>query len=234
MSARRLLRPLAIALLVAAAPGRAAAEPPAAPPDGCDPRPALTLHLVNDAGVDPSVLVTAAEETVKIWAEAGLQVRWQTRPPADARAARTLTVILRRTLVRPAHAVPSAHARAHRPLGWIPLRDDGRTANLIELSLSAIASMTKEALVGGRRVGDLPPLWHAPLIGRATGRVLAHEIGHWLWGTRHASEGLMKAALRSGDLVDSRPPSLPRDWAGELEPGAWLARASGCRSGPDA
>jgi len=35
------------------------------------------------------------------------------------------------------------------------------------------------------------------------GRVLAHEIGHWLLGTRtHSARGLMRALQSTSDLAD--------------------------------
>ena len=43
-------------------------------------------------------------------------------------------------------------------------------------------------------------------VGRALGRVLAHEIGHILLGTsQHQRRGLMRATFFAGDLVDPQP-----------------------------
>lgn len=43
-------------------------------------------------------------------------------------------------------------------------------------------------------------------LGRALGRILAHEIGHLLLGTsRHQRRGLMRATFSAGDLVDPQP-----------------------------
>jgi hypothetical protein len=43
-------------------------------------------------------------------------------------------------------------------------------------------------------------------LGRALGRVLAHEIGHLLLGTsQHQRRGLMRSTFSAGDLVDPHP-----------------------------
>jgi hypothetical protein len=67
-----------------------------------------------------------------------------------------------------------------------------------------------------------------PLVGRAIGRVLAHEIGHWLRGRGHTTTGLMKAVLRGHELVDPLAPPLPREWT-SAGPAPLLAGASRCK-----
>jgi hypothetical protein len=62
------------------------------------------------------------------------------------------------------------------------------------------------------RVGTLPDHVQAPLLGRAVGRVIAHEVGHWLTGRRHTRDGLMRATFRERDLIDWWSPRAPRDW----------------------
>src|SRR5262249_19924401 len=51
--------------------------------------------------------------------------------------------------------------------------------------------------------GDAAPgLLRERAIGRAVGRVLAHELGHYLLRSRwHARSGLMRAAHNTADLV---------------------------------
>ena len=51
-----------------------------------------------------------------------------------------------------------------------------------------------------------------PLLGRGLGRVVAHEIGHWLMGRGHTKQGLMRRAFGVDDLVASNVPPLPRTW----------------------
>jgi hypothetical protein len=71
-----------------------------------------------------------------------------------------------------------------------------------------------------RPVAGLPVFLHEILLGRGLGRVVAHEIGHWLGGRGHVQEGLMKPMFDDHDLVESDTPRLPRTWtaaAGMLE-----------------
>jgi hypothetical protein len=49
-------------------------------------------------------------------------------------------------------------------------------------------------------------------VGRGLGRVLAHEIGHWLFGRGHTAHGLMRASIKRRDLVDRTAPPLPAAW----------------------
>ena len=54
------------------------------------------------------------------------------------------------------------------------------------------------------------------MVGRGLGRVVAHELGHWLAGRGHMQFGVMKPAFDSRDLVQSIMPLLPPAWRGLL------------------
>jgi hypothetical protein len=109
----------------------------------------------------------------------------------------------------------------------------GRPANLIEVSLAAIRARVMGASFSGRPVADLPSFWQRPLVGRAMGRVIAHEIGHWFGGRDHTSGGLMKAAIDDRDLVEHTAPALPAAWT-RSGAAPRLARASRCETAPHA
>lgn len=180
--------------------------------DVCDPgAPTLRLHVLNEAHASRESLDVAMREAAEIWAGAGLRLTWfEGMSTADATTERPVIVMVRRVLVSaPANAESRAHARP--PLGWVPFGDDG-PANLIEVSLSAITSLVMGGWHGGRRIADLPTVWQEPLVGRALGRVVAHEIGHWLVGRGHTAEGLMKAAVGRRDLLERAAPVLPTAW----------------------
>jgi hypothetical protein len=193
----------------------------------------LRLYVVNEAGASRHSLEIARREAAEIWADAGLSLVWLEPPvtfdPADGP---TVVVMVRRTLVRRPEETAPAHDPARLPLGRVPFGENG-PANLIEVSFSTITSRVLGASVGGRRVSDLPPFWHWPLIGRALGRVLAHEIGHWLRGRGHTTTGLMKAVLRGHELVDATAPPLPREWT-SAGAAPLLAVASRCEPAPHA
>jgi hypothetical protein len=65
------------------------------------------------------------------------------------------------------------------------------------------------------------------LLGRGLGRVLAHEIGHWLMGRGHTRGGLMRPRFNIDDLVGSIVPHLPRTWTAATS-SLRLPLSSGC------
>ena len=65
-----------------------------------------------------------------------------------------------------------------------------------------VQRMVMEARISGWSVALLPPSRREAFLGRALGRVFAHELGHVLLGTRaHAAAGLMRATFSPADLV---------------------------------
>jgi hypothetical protein len=97
-------------------------------------------------------------------------------------------------------------------LGRVILVTPDRPSRLIELSLPLVTTSVQGQMVFGRPVRDLPAVSQAVAVGRALGRVLAHEIGHWLFGREHTPNGLMRASIKRRDLVDAIAPALPAAW----------------------
>jgi hypothetical protein len=231
MNGHRLIRLVVSTLILTALLSRVSAlarETAPSPRRECGPEAAtLRLYVVNEAGASSDSLEVARREAADIWAGAGLSLVWL-QPPAtfDPADGPTIVVMVRQMLVR--RSVEPARASAPRrlPLGWVPFGRNG-PANLIEVSFSTITARVMGASVSGRQVSHLPRLWQQPLVGRALGRVLAHEIGHWLRGRRHSTTGLMKAVLRGHELVDPLAPPLPREWT-SAGPAPLLAGASRC------
>lgn len=59
--------------------------------------------------------------------------------------------------------------------------------------------------VAGEWDSRQPPTVPDAMLGRALGRVLAHELGHLLLAlNRHRSSGLMRASFKHRDLADNR------------------------------
>jgi hypothetical protein len=185
-----------------ASPGRVAASP------------VVRLLVVNQAGATHGSLAGAQDEARDIWAAGGLRLVWLERggivSPADGR---TVSILVRDDLVR--HSRPSAPPRspAAQPLAWT-LFAEGVPIDLIEVSLSAVTSLVMKSSYAGRRVVDLPSQLREHIVGRALGRVIAHEIGHWFGGPSHTSEGLMMPGVSGDALVDRHSPALSRGWIG--------------------
>ena len=96
-------------------------------------------------------------------------------------------------------------------LGQVPFGEDG-PGNLIEVSFEAVRSLVMGSWYLNKPVAKFPDLLQQVLLGRGLGRVLAHELGHWLVGHGHRQEGLMRPSFGGRDLVESSSPRLPRAW----------------------
>jgi hypothetical protein len=210
-----------------------AREPTPAASAACAPTmPALPIYIVNEGDAAAASLDAARLEATRIWAAGRLRLVWLEDVAIDGSAeARPVIVIVRRLLVRRAAAAGAASS-ARQPLGWAVFGEDG-PGRLIEISLTGVTERVRAAWVDGRRVGDLPPLWQHGFIGRALGRVLAHEIGHLMRGRAHTREGLMKPMLKSHELVEVNAPRLPRSWLSD-ESAVSHGVASRCEPAPHA
>jgi len=72
----------------------------------------------------------------------------------------------------------------------------------VHLAYRPVQRMVMDAHVSGWSVALMPPPRREQFVGRALGRVFAHELGHVLLGTRaHAYAGLMRASFSAADLV---------------------------------
>jgi hypothetical protein len=96
----------------------------------------------------------------------------------------------------------------------------------------AVASIERaQRLIASWRGSSIgPQSLHDARLGLVLGRVVAHEIGHYLLGTAtHSRTGLMRATFESPDLMDHRSPAydLDAEAAAQLRnspPGAQLSR----------
>ena len=137
----------------------------------------------------PRVESAAMEEVRGIWAAYGVDVRIAGPDGAVRRDALKLTVRL------------AGHERGRDvpdALGSILFVQDDPVAEIV-MYPDAIRT-----LVSSTAIGRFTDEWQAadPVLGRAFGRALAHEIGHYLLHSRHHSvAGLMRARQPVADLV---------------------------------
>jgi hypothetical protein len=97
----------------------------------------------------------------------------------------------------------AAVAHAGR-LGAIVFDEQNVPASAVTLQADAIAMIVAGVRWIGRPMNQWPPTLLNAVIGRALGRVLAHELGHYLLASRtHRPDGLMRASF-DGELL-SRP-----------------------------
>lgn len=103
----------------------------------------------------------------------------------------------------PARADAGRSQSQARPLGAVVFLGGRETPErTIVLSTDAIVRTVDLVRWRDRLLTDLPADMRERVVGRALGRVLAHEIGHYLLASRlHAPDGLMRAAFRADQLA---------------------------------
>jgi hypothetical protein len=191
----------------------------------------VRLLVVNEAGVAPSALDAAAAEAGTIWAGAGVRLAWTFAPTSFERTDDdTVVVVIRRALRTPAASGQTEPPVSHA-LGRISFGADGRPAGLIEVSFDAVTGLVMAGSQFDRPIPTLPLANRLAMVGRGLGRVVAHELGHWLAGRGHARFGVMKAGFDTRDLVESITPLLPPAWRALLG-GAGAARSPRCDRAP--
>jgi hypothetical protein len=205
------IAPIAITLAVAAVPGGSIAPQH----DLCaSDSPALFVVIVDHVASAPVTRATAAHEAQDIWARAGLRLVWTSRPgESDSPSTPSpdgpvLLVVIQPTFTHTRLQVINPAKHRGTPLGRVLWTQEGGPANRVEVSLNAVRAQVMSARFHGYDVNALPGGTQDELLGRAMGRVIAHEIGHWLFGPDHASGGLMKETLDDQALIDLHPPSL--------------------------
>lgn len=152
--------------------------------------------------LDRTVLDTMRSEAAAIWVAYGVVIRWSDGASRDRCLFADAAVA-----VQVDNATQGRHSTARAfILGTTTRVASFRTRRVpIRLNYSAVdrllGSLTTETLghITGRQ--QLAPAD----VGRALGRVLAHEIGHVLFdGSRHSRHGLMRASFVPSELVDYR------------------------------
>jgi hypothetical protein len=105
--------------------------------------------------------------------------------------------------------IPRTQAPDGATLGWIEFPTPGGPSNVITVSLPIVTRLIDESRWGGRPIKDLPAGLRRQFVRRALGRVIAHEIGHYLLrSSAHAPSGLMRGRLAAADILDRNPANI--------------------------
>jgi len=156
--------------------------------------PRVALSLSPAPMLPPETTRAAIAEAAAVWKPYGIAVF--ALDPAEHLGPQdvVLRVVFGRT--PPARLSPDA-------LGAIEFDADGMPGHVVTVFVDRVLAQVAHAHVSGYRVDDWPPALRNLVIGRAIGRVLAHEIGHFVLRTRgHAQWGLMRASHAGDDLVE--------------------------------
>jgi hypothetical protein len=154
----------------------------------------VTLAFQDSLPIADPIVRTAVQEAADIWAPYGLALK---RGPAACDRTTGDTLVL---AVEAADRV--APGRIGVVLGEVTFRPDGTPEPKVSLFLNALLTLIAETRALSLATLQSPRVLRDLIIGRAVGRVLAHEIGHYILATRtHGTTGLMRSSQRSDDLV---------------------------------
>jgi hypothetical protein len=156
----------------------------------------VTLALPPTTAVPPGTLRAAATEAAALWAPYGVAI--DVAAPCGRVDDDGILLIV--VPVEAPHAAVTAGWRG--ALGAISFDADGAPAPRITLFLTDILAFVARARLFGQPEWQWPRSLREALVGRVLGRVLAHEIGHFILRMpRHTAAGLMRPLQFADELV---------------------------------
>lgn len=166
------------------------------------------LHVLLQVGVVVSMsgpmnqrqLAAMQEESKALWNSYGVKLVWFDHADDCGSATMVVSESPIDVWLR-IETVEGGHAEAQlAPLGFVNFVGDvpGHT---MYLRYGALSRLVSESPKTGWEFQRLPVQIRDQLIGRALGRVVAHELGHVLLEWRSHDSGLMRATLGAGDLL---------------------------------
>ena len=155
----------------------------------------VALAVPSGGGLPPLALDTAVAEAAAIWAPYGVVIDLAEHCHGSA----PNEVVLRVDVVTARRAT---RVGLRPPLGAIVFDGGGEPSPAITVFLADIDQFLSTAHVLGFDHDLWPALLRDRALGRVAGRVIAHEIGHYLLQTRqHDASGLMRAMHSADDFV---------------------------------
>jgi hypothetical protein len=182
----------ALSVMSLAAALATAAASPLSSPQSARAFPPIGVTVIVGRGVAPALVSRILDETDAIWRGSGFSFVWQ----RSAGLPTTLSVTI--------DDAPSVHLDGQTTLGWIQFGDNDVPAPEIHLSYANAVSLLEQArgIVGP--VAQMPRAERETLLGRAMGRALAHEMGHYLMASKaHTPKGLMATKRSASDLFSA-------------------------------
>jgi len=175
----------------------------------CAPAPvmavsAVTLILRFDGAYSTESLAEMEREVTSIVKESGIRVEWRMLGdvhPSDS--FESLVVVRFHGACNMEPAPPLGDERGYYGITYI---SDGSVLPFSEVECDKISNSIRPAM-SNRQWRD-----RDSILGRALGRVLAHELFHMLAKTQHhANEGVTKSALSPTQLIAERLIMAPAD-----------------------
>lgn len=155
----------------------------------------LTVAVIPEGSYAPAVVREMAHEVVRIMKRSGLNLEWHIGTVAEQVFTEPRVVVkLLGTCGMETHSAVGKLG----PLGWTEV-SDGALLPASELACDRIRSSVESVMHHDDQVRG------NELLGRAMGRVLAHELFHFVDSTRqHTESGVSQASLTAEELVSDR------------------------------
>lgn len=149
----------------------------------------LTIGIDAAPNVPRDVVKRLVDEASAIWKDAGFTFAWLSNGTPAVHVTINDDTGLK-------------HESGEVPLGWVLFSDEHTPANVIHLSYSNTIELIRRSVGFEGGYERLPRVERYTLMGRALGRALAHELGHYLTGSQdHAGKGLMRARRAGGEFL---------------------------------
>jgi hypothetical protein len=145
------------------------------------------VDVVAPRDVTDSLVTRICAEAERIWAPTGVRLECRRGVWRDEAERPALVVTI------DDREAPADGADA---IGWLTFTSDG-PSSLIHLLRSAAEHLLRNT----PGLNDATIASHETLIGRALGRTLAHELGHYFFQSKlHTPHGLMRAAWNAQEI----------------------------------
>jgi hypothetical protein len=167
------------------------------------PREPVLVGIALDAAGSEDVqdAVAMIAEADVIWRKYGVIVVDASREITRVDVVLNVIIRSRSGLVASRRTGHIAHAGDGR-LGEIVFNNSGRPTDAFALDPDAIAATIRRSPADVCDVDACPPAFLKVVMARALGRVLAHEIGHYVLALpAHAASGLMRSAFTGRELA---------------------------------
>src|SRR5262245_11297945 len=147
----------------------------------------IALTFDTQSRIPPAVAAAAVREAAAIWSEHRVVVDRALPCASEPGEAIVLTV-------HRGYGLTPAAPNMKVALGAIAFAEDGTPDSLVTVFFDRLLRSIEHERLGDVAEERWPPDLRQRIVGRALGRVIAHEIGHYLLGTRtHSSSGLMQS-----------------------------------------
>ena len=174
------------------------------------PGPSYTvlLELCLESDVTRRTMELMRTEIERIWRPYGVAIEWEASALGGPDRQLHVTIGDAELDVR-------AQSSGQLPLAWILFTTPTRPLSEIRVSVNAARFLVAAVRIGWKPITSWPGRMREELLGRALGRSVAHELGHYLLASRrHTETGLMRAVFRPNDLLRFRSQDYvlaPRD-----------------------